>query len=107
MLRDQFGEKILALVLANTKDDSIPDKHEKTDELICRCVQYGQEALIIKSADILDSFKWYSEQENISQLKYCMRNANAIFKYKKNDFNDKIFAELEVWQEKYKHIQDD
>ena len=94
MLRQEFGENVLQLVLANTKDDSITDKHEKTTELIKRCVSNGQEALIIKTADVLDSFKWYESQNNTDELKYCMRNANAILEFKPNDFNDKIFSEL-------------
>ncbi|MBI4592236.1 HD domain-containing protein [Candidatus Uhrbacteria bacterium] len=101
MLRDEFGDNVVRLVLASTKDDSIADKEEKTIELIKRCVQNGQDALIVKTADILDSFKWYSRQDNKNELQYCMRNANAIFKFKPNNFDDKIFNELKVWQDKY------
>lgn len=104
MVRNEFGENVIKLVLANTKDDTIKDKHEKTNELIQRCVKNGQDALIIKAADILDSFKWYADQNNIDELKYCMRNANAIFKYKESSFNDKIFDELKVWKEKFEDV---
>ncbi|MBU1862189.1 MAG: HD domain-containing protein [Candidatus Omnitrophica bacterium] len=106
MVRDEFGEKILKLILANTKDDTIEDKHKKTAELIQRCVKNGQDALIIKTADILDSFKWYASQDSIEQLKYCMRNANAIFKYKESDFVDPIFDELKSWKEKFEHLSE-
>lgn len=101
MLRDEFGDAITKLVLANTKNDSIADKEEKTNELIQRCVRNGMDALIIKSADIIDSFKWYSGQNNKDELLYCMRNANAIFKWKPEDFNDPIFEELKYWQSKF------
>lgn len=101
MLRDEFGDNVVRLVLASTKDDSIADKEEKTIELIKRCVQNGQDALIVKTADILDSFKWYSSQDNKNELQYCMRNTNAIFKFKPNNFDDKIFNELKIWQDKY------
>jgi (p)ppGpp synthase/HD superfamily hydrolase len=101
LLLKEFGENVVRLVLASTKDDSILDKQEKTNELITRCVQNGEEALIVKCADILDSFKWYSAQENIGELKYCMRNANAIFTLKPETFDDKIFDELRVWREKF------
>lgn len=104
ILQDEFNSNIVRLVLANTKNDSIADKFEKTDELIKRCAQSGQDALIIKSADIIDSFKWYSSQNNEGEIKYCMRNANAIFKFKPNDFNDKIFNELKSWQEKFSYL---
>lgn len=105
-LRDTFGSTVTELVFANTKNDSIADKEEKTNELISRCVRNGQDALIIKTADIIDSFKWYAGQDNKDQLLYCMRNANAIFKQKPDDFNDKIFDELKMWQEKFSHLTD-
>lgn len=100
-LKKEFDDKVIEFVLANTKDDSIIDKKEKTNELIKRCAQSGQDALIIKTADIIDSFKWYSSQGNKDQLEYCMRNANAIFKFKPDDFDDKIFEELKIWQERF------
>ena len=92
--------------MASTKDDSIMDKHEKTKELITRCVSNGEEALIVKTADILDSFNWYSSQENVDQLKYCMRNADAIFAYKPDNFNDKIFTELQTWRDRFSNLSE-
>lgn len=101
MLRDEFGDNVVRLVLASTKDDSIADKEGKIIELIKRCVKNGQDALIVKAADILDSFKWYSIQDNKTELQYCMRNANAIFRSKPDDFDDKIFGELKRWQGRF------
>ena len=99
-LREEFGHTVTKLVQASTKDDSVA-KEEKTEELIKRCVNNGQDALIIKAADILDSFKWYSGQNNKGEIEYCMKNANTIFKYKPDDFNDPIFEELKTWQNKF------
>lgn len=107
LLRDEFGDNVVKLIFASTKDDTITDKVEKTNELIQRCVKSGQDALVVKSADILDSFKWYSSQNNEGELKYCMRNANAIFKFKPDDFNDKIFEELKIWKEKFSHLAEE
>ena len=104
LLRSKFGDHIVILVLANTKNDAITDNIKKTDELIMRCVQAGEEALIVKAADILDSFKWYVSQRNTDELGYCMRNANAILKYKPDSFDGPIFDELRVWQEKYTSV---
>jgi (p)ppGpp synthase/HD superfamily hydrolase len=101
MLKDNFGDNVVKLVLASTKDDSIENKEEKTTELIKRCVQNGQDALIVKTADIIDSFKFYSKVDNKSELQYCMRNANAILEYKPDDFDDKIFDELKNWQDRF------
>lgn len=101
MLRDEFGESVVRLILASTKDDSIKDKEEKIKELIKRCARNGQDALIVKTADIIDSFKWYFSQDNKGELQYCSRSANAILKYKSGNFNDKIFKELKKWQVKF------
>lgn len=97
VILNQFGGKVLRFILANTKDDSIIDKEEKTNELIKRCVKNGQDALIVKSADIIDSFKFYSKVNNKAELEYCIRNAKAILKYKPEKYNDKIFKELKTW----------
>lgn len=99
-LVNKFGEAITQLVLASTKDDSIEDKAEKTRELIRRCVQNGEDALIVKTADILDSFRWYSRLGNYNQIDYCRRNADAIFEYKPQEFSDDIFLELKSWRER-------
>ncbi len=99
-LRVEFGDTVTKLVKASTKDDSVA-KAEKTEELIKRCVSNGQDALVIKAADILDSFKWYDSQNNKGEIEYCMKNANAILKYKPDSFNDPIFVELETWQKKF------
>ncbi len=102
VLRDEFGDNITRLVFASTKDDTIVDKVEKTNELIRRCVQNGQDALIVKSADILDSFKWYANQGNEDELKnHCVKNAEAILRFKPEDFDDKIFDELRSWKERF------
>lgn len=106
LLRDEFGDNVVHLIFANTKYDTIADKVEKTNELIQRCVQNGQDALIVKTADIIDSFKWYSSQNNEGGLKYCIRNANAILKFKPDDFDDKIFNELKSWQNKFLHLSE-
>jgi len=100
MLKEEFGDNITKLVLASTKDDSIGDGKEKTDELIRRCVENGQDALIVKTADIIDSFKWYLGQKNEDELQYCAKNADAILKYKPENFNDKIFDDLKKIREK-------
>ena len=102
MLKEQFGGNVLKMVKANTKDDSIKDKEEKTTELIKRCVENGQDALFIKTADIIDSFKYYTAVGNADQIEYCMRNARAIFKYKPDGLKGEIFDELNSFFEKHK-----
>ncbi len=93
-VKEKFGDKIVRLIKANSKDDSIADPQEKTNELIQRCVACGEDALIIKTADILDSIEHYTKTQNNEQLEYCKRNVEAIIKYKPDTFTDPIFAKL-------------
>lgn len=103
-LTQKYSQNVIDIIKANTKDDTIRDPKSKTDELIKRCIENGENALIVKTADIMDSFKYYTGQNNIEQLKYCMRNANAIMKHKPENFNDKIFEELTIWQKCYSNL---
>ncbi len=100
MLRKDYGDTVVELIKTNTKDDSIKIGKEKTDELIKRCTAHSEDALIVKTADILDSFKWYSSQNNEGELEYCMNNAIAITKYKPKHYTDKIFTKLSPWMKK-------
>ena len=54
--------------------------------------------------NIIDSFKWYFSQNNKGEIRYCMRNANIIFKYKPDNFDDKIFDELKIWQSRFANL---
>ncbi len=103
-IRNGFGEEVLRLVRASTKDDTIADGKEKTRELISHCVAAGEDALIVKATDILDSFAFYAAVENQGELGYCMRNADAIFAGKPDTFDDRIFSELKEWHERFADI---
>jgi (p)ppGpp synthase/HD superfamily hydrolase len=97
---DKFGEKVFKLIVASTKDVSI-EKNIRNEELIKRCVDNGQDALIVKTADIIDSYKWYESQKNEDQLiNHCVKNSKLIFKYKPENFKDKIFIELKNLEQK-------
>jgi (p)ppGpp synthase/HD superfamily hydrolase len=101
MLKNEFGENVLKIVKACTKDRSIENSDARIDELVKRCAENGQDALIVKAADTLDSFKYYTKENNQSELEYCHKNAEAIFKYK-GDFEDEIFSESGELEEKSK-----
>lgn len=94
MLAENFGENILGIVRACSKDRSIQDSKERIEDMIRRCVESGQEALIVKAADTLDSFKHYTKTGNEKELDYVQKNIEAIFKYKPENYDDKIFDEL-------------
>jgi GTP pyrophosphokinase len=95
LVRAEFGETVLQLVKANTKDRSIENSDERIEELAKRAAEAGREALIIRAADTLDSFKHYTKTNNLPELDYCRKNAMAIFKFKSDNFTDGVFEELE------------
>jgi (p)ppGpp synthase/HD superfamily hydrolase len=94
LVRAEFGETVLQLVKANTKDRSIENSDERIEELAKRAATLGRDALIIRAADTLDSFKHYTKTNNLPELDYCHKNAKAIFKFKSDDFTDGVFEEL-------------
>jgi guanosine-3',5'-bis(diphosphate) 3'-pyrophosphohydrolase len=57
LIKDEFGENVLKIVKACTKDRSIENSDERIEELVKRCAEVGRDALIVKAADTLDSFK--------------------------------------------------
>jgi guanosine-3',5'-bis(diphosphate) 3'-pyrophosphohydrolase len=100
MLRDEFGESITKIVSANTKNRSIENPDERIEDLVKRCVEVGKDAMIVKAADTLDSFKYYTKTNNQDELEYCRKNAESIFKCLPKNFNDVVFKELKKWKEK-------
>ncbi|MFA5962047.1 MAG: HD domain-containing protein [Parcubacteria group bacterium] len=94
LIRSEFGETVLQLVRANTKDRSIENSDQRIEDLAKRAAEAGRDALIIRAADTLDSFKHYTKTNNLPELDYCRKNALAIFKFKPTDFTDGVFEEL-------------
>lgn len=98
MIRENFGENILQIVLANSKDRSIQDPTERIDDMIKRCVAIGEAALIVKATDTIDSFRYYTKVANQDELaNHCFPNALAILKHQPASFQDPIFTELQEW----------
>ena len=94
LIRVEFGENVLQLVKANTKDRSIENSDFRIEELAKRAAEAGRDALIVRAADTLDSFKHYTKTNNLPELEYCRKNAQAIFKFKPADYTDGVFEEL-------------
>lgn len=89
-----FGKKVLDLITANTKVKSIVDKIERRKELIKRCVESGQDSAIIKAADILDNYTYYTDLNDENGIEYCRYNTNLFKKYMPKTFSDPIFEAL-------------
>jgi (p)ppGpp synthase/HD superfamily hydrolase len=94
MIRGQFGNHVVEIVRACTKNRSIENSKEREKDLVQRCIDVGLDALIVKAADTLDSFRYYTKTQNEKGLDYCRQNSGFIFELKPKDWNDPIFDEL-------------
>jgi len=94
LLEEEFGTAVLELISTNSKDSSISDQDERIEELIKRCVENGEAALIVKTADVIDNFRYFRRINDEKGIDYCERNAKMIFRHKPESFQDKIFDEL-------------
>ncbi len=93
-IEDEFGKTVLEMILANSKDKTIKESADRIDELIKRCIIAGENALIVKAADVIDNFKYFTRTQNPKGIDYCIRNAKTILENKPDNFQDEIFKEL-------------
>lgn len=100
-LRQEFGDAVTNIVVANTKNRAIENSTERIKSLARTCVECGQDALIVEAADTIDSFRHYSKTQNENEIQYGVRKAAAIFEYKPKEWNDPIFSELQQWHNRY------
>ena len=66
-IHEEFGEEVASLVIANTKKTNIAEKKSRNDELIKRCIETSEKASIVKAADIIDNYKYYSSLNRSSR----------------------------------------
>lgn len=91
----EFGEDILQIVKANSKDNAIKDGQKKRKDLINRCIKTGENASIVKAGDILDNFFYYEITTNKDELiNHCIPSAQLLLKNLPSNFSDKIFEDL-------------
>jgi (p)ppGpp synthase/HD superfamily hydrolase len=98
-IEKQFGKRVLEIVQANSKDNSIPDPHLRKKDLILRCVQTGFNALTVKLADIVDNFKYCKALNDEAGLEYGDELGNLIFENLPNAFTDPLLDELKTFLE--------
>lgn len=93
-IEELFWLEVLQIVQANSEDNSVEDSLQKED-IVRRCADLSENALIVKMADVYDNFKFYTKQANISELERCKNFACLIKKYKNKNWNDPIFLKAD------------
>lgn len=109
-LQLEFGEKIANIVLANSFDTSIENKEAQFKDTFKRCIDFGKEALLVKSADIFDnlSFFIYAKKNiegRIRNDEYLVSKISYFIDISKNILEgDTIFDMLVERFNHYKYI---
>lgn len=84
-----FGKEVTDLVDANSKREG-----EKTREMIGRCIALGEEALIVKAADVMENTIYSKKQRWEVGIEYSLKAIPMILEKKPENFKDPIFGEL-------------
>jgi len=86
-IEKEFGQEVSVLVEANSFDKSITDKKQRYIEAFDRCSKAGKNAILIKTADILDNADYYSLVEDqeahkglVDKFEYFMNLAEEFLK---------------------------
>lgn len=95
VISDNFWEYVLNIVKANSKNMNL-EKSEILEDIVKRCSIVWEEAMIVKMADVYDNFLFYIKENNVSEIERCKILAELIKKYKKQEWDDKIFDK--IWE---------
>ena len=93
-IENKFGYDVAQLVKANTKNEELP-KEKIYEELLKRCIESGEEASIIKAADIIDNLNTYRRIKSAEGIQNMLNFKTILLKIKPKGFNDRIFQELQ------------
>lgn len=90
VISELFWENVLQIVQVNSKNMKL-EKTEILEDIVKRCSEYWEKALIVKMADVYDNFLFYKKTENIAEIERCKKLSRFIQKYKKEEYSDTIF----------------
>ena len=90
IISDIFWEYVLDIVKVNSKNNDL-EKSEILEDIVKRCSILWEDAMIVKIADVYDNFLFYVKENNIPEIERCKVLANLVKKYKRKEWNDKIF----------------
>ncbi len=71
---DSFDEGIAGCVLAVTFDSKIDDKLERARKMFLNCIKFGNKALIVKCADLLDNIKYVNLVADVDVKNDLLKN---------------------------------
>ncbi len=97
-LANKYWNWISEAVSANSKDNTIP-KELLLQDIVNRCANHSEWALIVKSADVLDNYKYYSRckidwKEVDWEIRRCNNISKMIIETLPIWYNDIIFDKI-------------
>ena len=94
-LQEKFGQEVFALIKANSKNRDIEDKNKRRLDQLNKCLEIGDDALVVKIVDTIDSFKYYTSTNNEKELQRCHDWAKLLLGNLSQELKEKFGAELE------------
>jgi len=96
-IKAQFGNKVAELVQANTFDPNIKDKKERFKEAVNRVKKAGKQAVMIKVADSLDNFPYYTEIfDKQKKQEILWKHQQRVKAFESAIGNTKLFKEYQA-----------
>lgn len=93
-IKTKFGPKVAQLVESTTFDQTMLDKTERYKKNFDRACEIGREALIIRTADLLDNSNYYHLTDNNTQRWLYEKLKYFLDVSKKLIGNEVIYKEL-------------
>ena len=94
IIKENFWDNVLKIIKANSKNMNLEKSHVLED-IVKRCSIVWEDAMIVKMADIYDNFLFYVREKNLPEIERCRKLSNLVKQYKKDEWNDKIFAMID------------
>ena len=88
-----FGTAVADIVERCTKNEDIEDKFERREDVVSRSAQALDSALV-KSADILDNYRYYKALDDENGMEYCQSNAGFMKKHASSYEPDPLLLEV-------------
>jgi guanosine-3',5'-bis(diphosphate) 3'-pyrophosphohydrolase len=92
LVQRKFGNNVFKLIKINSYDTNDPTRN--SEKLIQKCIDSGEDATIIKAADIMDNISYHHKTNKYEYLHKAMSNAKILLSNIPKNFEDKIFEEL-------------
>ena len=74
---ESFNQHVLDIVKANSKNKDIPQE-DVLEDIVMRCAQVGDDAIIVKIADVYDNFEYYQGIDHIAEIDRCKAIMNFV-----------------------------